>query len=120
MHLVFAGLDRNQWKGELEHIFTGYTGLLLLGGVAIAMGTFGSSLTRHQLVAAMFAAVDADHLFDGLVYRRRNRRSRREWSLILRCMKNILSTSSKVCLTGEVCASLCLSKLHFCLLRFRS
>ena len=55
--LYLPALIEINGKVSWAHIFTGYTGLLLLGGVAIAMGTFGSSLTRHQLVAAMFAAV---------------------------------------------------------------
>ena len=55
--LYLPALIEINGKVSWAHIFTGYTGLLLLGGVALAMGTFGSSLTKHQLVAAMFAAV---------------------------------------------------------------
>jgi ABC-2 type transport system permease protein len=33
-------------------IFTGYVGLLLLGGAALAIGTFASSITTNQIVAA--------------------------------------------------------------------
>ncbi len=55
--LYLPALIEINGKVSWGHIFTGYTGLLLLGGVALAMGTFGSSLTRHQLVAAMFATV---------------------------------------------------------------
>ncbi len=37
---------------SLGHIFSGTLGLLLLGSASIAIGTFGSSLTRSQVVAA--------------------------------------------------------------------
>jgi ABC-2 type transport system permease protein len=36
-------------------VFTGYLGMILLGGLFIAIGIFASSCTRHQLLAAMIA-----------------------------------------------------------------
>ncbi len=38
------------------HIAAGYLGLLLLGGAALAIGTFGSALARNQLIAAVTTA----------------------------------------------------------------
>lgn len=38
---------------DLGAIFYGYLGLLLLGGLYVAVGLFTSSMTRHQLIAAM-------------------------------------------------------------------
>jgi ABC-2 type transport system permease protein len=55
--LYLPALIEINGKVSWAHIFTGYLGLLMLGGVALSMGVFGSSLTRHQLVAAMFASV---------------------------------------------------------------
>ena len=39
---------------EWKPIVTGYAGLLLLGGCFVSIGLFFSSLTRNQIVAAMF------------------------------------------------------------------
>ncbi len=39
-------------KVSWGHVFAGYLGLLLLGGACLAIGTFGSSLARSQIVAA--------------------------------------------------------------------
>jgi ABC-2 type transport system permease protein len=39
---------------EVKPIFTGYLGLLLLGGCFVSLGLFFSSLTRNQIVAGMF------------------------------------------------------------------
>jgi ABC-2 type transport system permease protein len=39
-------------KISFGQVAVGYLGLLLLGGAALAIGLFASSLTRHQLVAA--------------------------------------------------------------------
>jgi ABC-2 type transport system permease protein len=44
-------------KVSTEQIVVGYIGLLLLGGASLAIGTFASSLTRHQLVAAAVGVV---------------------------------------------------------------
>jgi ABC-2 type transport system permease protein len=43
-------------KVSFGHIAAGYLGLLLLGGAALAIGTFGSALARNQLVAAITSA----------------------------------------------------------------
>ena len=40
-------------KVSLGHIAGGYLGLLLLGSASLAIGTFGSSLTRSQVLAAI-------------------------------------------------------------------
>lgn len=40
-------------KVGLTHILSGYLGLLCLGSAAVAIGTFGSSLARSQVVAAV-------------------------------------------------------------------
>src|SRR5688572_27661668 len=39
-------------KVSFGQVAVGYLGLLLLGGAALSIGLFASSLTRHQLVAA--------------------------------------------------------------------
>jgi len=43
-------------KIAFAQVVVGYLGLLLLGGAALAIGVFASSLTRHQLVAAAVGA----------------------------------------------------------------
>lgn len=40
-------------KVSLGHVFAGYLGLLALGSATAAVGTFGSALTRSQVVAAV-------------------------------------------------------------------
>lgn len=42
-------------KLSLGHVATGYLGLLLLGGAALAIGTLGSSLGRTQLLAVIIS-----------------------------------------------------------------
>ncbi len=44
-------------KVSWGHLAAGYAGLLLLGSACIAIGTFGSSLARSQIVAAVVSAV---------------------------------------------------------------
>lgn len=46
-----------EWFGTLEwgFVFSGYLGILLLGGAYIALGIFTSSLTENQLVAAVLS-----------------------------------------------------------------
>ncbi len=44
-------------KVSLGHIFSGYLGLLLVGATGLALGTFGSALTRSQVVAAVLSGV---------------------------------------------------------------
>ena len=44
-------------KVSLGHIFTGYLGVLLAGSAVAAIGTFASTLTRYQLVAAILGGV---------------------------------------------------------------
>jgi ABC-2 type transport system permease protein len=44
-------------KVSYGHLAAGYTGLLLLGSASIAIGTFGSTLARSQIVAAVVSAV---------------------------------------------------------------
>jgi ABC-2 type transport system permease protein len=43
-------------KISMSQVMVGYLGLLLLGGAALSIGMFASSLTRHQLVAAAVGA----------------------------------------------------------------
>jgi len=44
-------------KVSLGHIFSGYLGLALLGASVVAIGTWGSSLTRIQFVGGAIAGV---------------------------------------------------------------
>ena len=44
-------------KVSLGHIAAGYFGLLLVGSASLAIGTFTSSLTRYQVVAALIGVV---------------------------------------------------------------
>jgi len=43
------------WSADVGPIFTGYLGLLLLGGLYIAVGTLTSTLTRNQVISAVLA-----------------------------------------------------------------
>lgn len=42
---------------SVGHILSGYLGLLLLGGAALAIGLFGSSLTRYQVLAVVISTL---------------------------------------------------------------
>ncbi len=44
-------------KVSYGHIAAGYIGLLLSGSAVVAVGTFASSVTKHQLVAAVISGV---------------------------------------------------------------
>ena len=44
-------------KISLGHMAAGYLGLMLLGSAALAVGTFGSSLARSQVLAAIISGV---------------------------------------------------------------
>jgi len=44
-------------KVSIAQILTGYLGLFSLGAATVAIGTFGSSLARNQLLAAVLGAV---------------------------------------------------------------
>jgi ABC-2 type transport system permease protein len=44
-------------KISLGHMAAGYLGVLLLGSAAIAIGTFGSTLARTQVLAAIFSGL---------------------------------------------------------------
>jgi ABC-2 type transport system permease protein len=44
-------------KVSLGHIGAGYLGLVLVGATGLAVGTFGSALTRSQVVAAVLSGV---------------------------------------------------------------
>lgn len=48
--LVFA-----YGKISFGHLFSGYLGLLLLGSATLAIGTFGSALTKSQVLAAILS-----------------------------------------------------------------
>ena len=53
--LVFLGLLIVFGRPDPGVAFTGYLGMLLLGGAYVAVGLFASTLTRHQIVAAIAA-----------------------------------------------------------------
>lgn len=44
-------------KVSLGHLFAGYLGLVLLGSASLALGTFGSSLTKSQVLAAVISGI---------------------------------------------------------------
>ncbi|MDP1826765.1 MAG: ABC transporter permease [Archangium sp.] len=44
-------------KVSIGHIFAGYFGLMLVGACGLAIGTFGSALTRSQVIAAVLSGV---------------------------------------------------------------
>jgi ABC-2 type transport system permease protein len=44
-------------KISFGHVFAGYLGLLLLGAASLAVGTFGSAVTRSQILAVILSAV---------------------------------------------------------------
>ncbi len=44
-------------KIALGHIVAGYLGLVLVGAAGMAIGTFGSALTRSQVIAAVLSGV---------------------------------------------------------------
>lgn len=54
--LVYVGMLALYGRPDYGPIFSGYLGVLLVGGVFIAIGLFCSSLTRSQVVAAVAAA----------------------------------------------------------------
>ena len=43
-------------KISVGHLAAGYLGLLLIGGAALAIGTFGSAIARTQVLAVIFSA----------------------------------------------------------------
>lgn len=44
-------------KVSLGHILTGYFGLMLVGATSLAIGTFGSALTRSQVLSAVLSGM---------------------------------------------------------------
>lgn len=54
--LVYVILLFKYGGSDLAGVAFGYVGLVLLGALYIAIGVFASSLTRHQLVAALIGA----------------------------------------------------------------
>jgi ABC-2 type transport system permease protein len=44
-------------KVSLGHIMTGYLGLVLVGSTSLAIGTFGSALTKSQVMASVLSGV---------------------------------------------------------------
>ncbi len=50
-------------KVTLGHLVSGYFGLVLLGGVVLAIGAFGSSMVKSQLLAAVLGGVMVMALF---------------------------------------------------------
>ena len=55
--LYMPGLVAAYGKISLGHVLTGYLGLTLVGAAGLAIGTFGSALTRSQVVAAVLSGV---------------------------------------------------------------
>lgn len=55
--LVHIGVLFAYGNPEWKPIFSGYLGLLLLGGCFVSVGLFFSSLTKNQIVAGMFTFV---------------------------------------------------------------
>jgi ABC-2 type transport system permease protein len=51
--LAYAGLLAHHAKVDWGPVAAGYVGILSLGALLLAMGTFASALTKSQLVAAM-------------------------------------------------------------------
>jgi len=47
-----------KWRGKItmSQVMVGYLGLILLGGASLAIGTFASSVTKHQLIAGVLGA----------------------------------------------------------------
>ena len=64
-YLIFLFL-RSEPAAPWRTLVTGYTGILLLGGALMALGTFISSLTESQIIAAVlsFAAMLILWIFD--------------------------------------------------------
>lgn len=54
--LLYVAMLALNGRPDLGPIFTGYLGILLVGGLFCAIGLFCSSLTRSQVVAAVAAA----------------------------------------------------------------
>ena len=55
--LYMPGLVALYGKVSAGHIFAGYLGLVLVGAASLAIGTFGSALTKSQVVAAVTSGV---------------------------------------------------------------
>jgi ABC-2 type transport system permease protein len=55
--LLYPGMLVYFAEPEIAPMLTGYLGLILMGSVFIAMGTFFSSLTDHQIIAGVFTLV---------------------------------------------------------------
>jgi ABC-2 type transport system permease protein len=55
--LFMPALVATYGKVSVGHIFAGYLGLTLLGASSLAIGTFGSALSKSQVVAAVLSGV---------------------------------------------------------------
>jgi ABC-2 type transport system permease protein len=70
--LIYAAMILGYGHADFGPIFTGYLGLLLLGGLYIAVGTLTSSFTSNQVVSAVLAFLIISiftFLLWGLTYR---------------------------------------------------
>jgi len=70
--LLYAAMIRAYGQADPGPIFTGYLGLMLLGGFYIAVGTLTSSLTSNQVISAVLAFLVLSvftFLLWGLMYR---------------------------------------------------
>lgn len=55
--VYIPGLILVNGKISFGHLFAGYLGVLLAGSAALAIGVFGSTLARNQILAAIFSAI---------------------------------------------------------------
>jgi ABC-2 type transport system permease protein len=55
--VYIPGLILVNGKISFGHLFAGYLGVLLAGGTTLAIGVFGSTLARNQILAAIFSAI---------------------------------------------------------------
>ena len=44
-------------KVSIGHLFSGYLGVLLVGSATLAIGVFGSTLARNQILAVIFSSI---------------------------------------------------------------
>jgi gliding motility-associated transport system permease protein len=55
--VYIPGLILINGKISFGHLLAGYLGVLLAGSAALAIGVFGSTLARNQILAAIFSAI---------------------------------------------------------------
>lgn len=55
--VYIPGLIFINGKVSAGHLFAGYLGVLLVGGATLAIGVFGSTLARNQILSVIFSAI---------------------------------------------------------------